>query len=288
MFDHNYKVVVLADGADHTGSLKPLFNIKVAGRLIEHVNIDLLDAANTNDEALQLTTREVLYLSLQNRVKVKHFNDLIVEVVSVDSFETLADDGGSNLLSFCDGVDVLNLDQGFHVFFEQLGKELLKLVSSVELQHRLPVGGIGVVSQVRPHITLQNSQRRRLSNTILPDKTEHLAWPRRRKSVQFECVRSISVGSLTFKTLGQVDNADGLEGAPLDALTATNAQVLSNETNRVSGLDLDAELARHVDRALLAALLLALLGLALVLVDDGDADFVLTLGFHYLRVDKVN
>jgi hypothetical protein len=74
------------------------------------------------------------------------------------------------------------------------------------------------------------------------------------------------VTGVFFHVFGQVDNSDSVERTFLDAQTASDAKVLGDFGHLVGALDFDAEFSGFVDRTDLLALLLALLGLAPVLV----------------------
>lgn len=73
------------------------------------------------------------------------------------------------------------------------------------------------------------------------------------------------------ESLGQVDDLDCFKGASLDAHTAAYAQGFRNEANDGCWEDLDANLASFVDWTRFLALLFALLGLALVGIDDSNS-----------------
>ena len=66
MFDDHHVVVVLANRTNHARGLESLLDVEVGGWLIEHVDVDLLHATDTNNKALELTTGQVLNLTLQN------------------------------------------------------------------------------------------------------------------------------------------------------------------------------------------------------------------------------
>jgi hypothetical protein len=86
--------------------------------------------------------------------------------------------------------------------------------------------------------------------------------------VQLEGVGPVSVRLLALQRLGQVDDLDGLEGTLLDTNAATDAQVLGYVSELGVHCHLNAFFAQLDDGALLLALLSALLGFALLLVDD--------------------
>lgn len=168
----------------------------------------------------------------------------------------------------------MNLDECFHLIFQHSSEELLQLAASEVLKHGLPVWGAFEFSEVRTHVASQNSEGGRFSDTVLTDKTKNLTRAGRRQSVELEGIGSVSVSGLTGQTFGQVNNADSVEGTPLDTLTTTDTERLGNEADGGGWHNLNAELADLVDGALLAALLLALLWLALIRVDNRNSNFV--------------
>jgi hypothetical protein len=89
--------------------------------------------------------------------------------------------------------------------------------------------------------------------------------------MKLETVSAVTMGDLVRKVLGQVDDFNGVKGASFDAHTATDAEMLRNEANSGSRFNLNTEFASLVNRARLGALLLALLGLALIRVNDSDS-----------------
>ena len=66
MFHANNVIIVLGEGADHSGGVETLLHIEVGRGLIEHVDVDFLHAGQTDDKTLELATGEVLHLALQN------------------------------------------------------------------------------------------------------------------------------------------------------------------------------------------------------------------------------
>ena len=90
--------------------------------------------------------------------------------------------------------------------------------------------------------------------------------------MELERVGTISVGDLVLESFGEVDDLDGLVGAALYAHTATDAEVFGDKANFIGLGDLDAELASFVYRTGLGAFERALLGLALVGVDNRNTE----------------
>ena len=116
----------------------------------------------------------------------------------------------------------MNLDECLHLFFQHPGEELLQLATSEVLKHGLPVWWAFEFTQIRTHVASQDSESGRFSDTVLTDKTKHLAGSRRRQSVEFERVGTVSVSGLTGQTFGQVNNTDGIEGTSFNTLTTTD------------------------------------------------------------------
>jgi len=105
--------------------------------------------------------------------------------------------------------------------------------------------------------------------------------------VKLKSVRSISVGNLACKSLGQVDDSDCVERTFFNAHTTANTECFGNEANRGGGRDLDTKFTNFVGRTSLRALLVTLFGFALVRVDDGDSDFFIRgLRFIYHKFSK--
>lgn len=84
------------------------------------------------------------------------------------------------------------------------------------------------------------------------------------------------MGNLLGKAFGQVDDADRVEWAPLNAHTATNAQSFRDEADGAGFCDFNADFASLVDRASFHALKRTLFRLALVRVNDSNAQFLVT------------
>ena len=142
-----------------------------------------------------------------------------------------ADDGSSNLGCFGYGIDILDLDEGFHVLLKLLGEESLQLTSSEEFKDSFPVRRCLKLSQVWFHVTTENTQCSRFTNTIGSDETEHLTSSWDWKSMEFETIGTITVSDILGEILRQVDDFDRVEGTPSDTHTTTNTQVFRDETN---------------------------------------------------------
>ena len=88
--------------------------------------------------------------------------------------------------------------------------------------------------------------------------------------MQLEAVRTVAVGDFLLEVGGQIDDADGVEGAFFGTDAAADAQALGNEGDFAVRRDFDAELACAHHGARFLAFLPAFLGLALVAIYDGD------------------
>ena len=172
----------------------------------------------------------------------------------------------------CNRIDILGFDKCLHVLLEHFSEEGLQLTATEVLQHFFPLGRLFEVAQIRPHVAAQNAEGRRLADAVRTHESQHLAGTWGRKSVQLEAVSAVPVRHLTLQAFGQVDDFDGLEGAALDAHTTTNTHVLGDHANCRRGFHINAQFALLIDRAGLDALLPALLGLALIGVDDCDSE----------------
>jgi hypothetical protein len=91
--------------------------------------------------------------------------------------------------------------------------------------------------------------------------------------VQLKAVSSISVSDLVLKSLWKVDNLNGLVRTSLDTHTASDAECFRDETNFAGFSDINADLSSFVDGTSLCALEGALLGFALVGVNNCDSQF---------------
>lgn len=120
-----------------------------------------------------------------------------------------------------------------------------------------------MTAQVWLELSAEDLQGGTLSNTVGSDKTQDLARPRHRQTMQLEAVGAITVGDLALEVGGQVDDGDGLEGALLGADTTTNAERLGDEGQAIGRGDLNAELSAADNGARLFALLTTFSGATL-------------------------
>ena len=165
-------------------------------------------------------------MTLKNFVKLKLFNSCLEKVFFVKHSEPAAYNSSTDFWLFCDRIDVLNLDKSLHVIFKHAGKELLQFTATEVFKDFFPFWWLGKFSEVRSHITAQNTQGCRLSNTVSTHETKNLASSRNWKSVQLEAIGTISMGDLRLEPLGEIDNFDSLERTPFDAHTTANTEVL--------------------------------------------------------------
>ena len=87
------------------------------------------------------------------------------------------------------------------------------------------------------------------------------------------------MGCLAVQSFWQVDNADGLERTPFDALTATDTHSFRNVADLTVLGNLDTLFALLVQWTNLGTLLCALIGLALVRIDDRNPQLIVA--FHF-------
>lgn len=93
--------------------------------------------------------------------------------------------------------------------------------------------------------------------------------------MQLEAVSAITMSHLFFESLGQVNDLDCLEGAALNTHTTSDTQVLRDEADFGRRSDFDAHFTGLVDWASLLALLPALLGFALIWVNNCDSELLI-------------
>lgn len=96
--------------------------------------------------------------------------------------------------------------------------------------------------------------------------------------MELERICTVAVGNLFAESFGQVDDLDGFVGAAFYAHTAADAEGLGHEADGGFVGDLDAHFSLFVDGAGFGAFLVALLGFALVRVDDSNSKLILA--FH--------
>jgi hypothetical protein len=70
----------------------------------------MLNASNTNNKALELTTRQMTDFSLQNTLKIKCFDYFTEYTFLVEGLKSLSNNDFTDLRVLRDRVDVLNLD----------------------------------------------------------------------------------------------------------------------------------------------------------------------------------
>jgi len=160
----------------------------------------------------------------------------------------------------------------------------LQLITSEIFEDGLPLGWVIECAQIRLKIATENSQCGGLTNTIGAHKTENLTGTWCGKSMQLKTVSSITMSYIISETFRQINNLNSLEGALFDTHTATDAHLLSDETDLAGWGHFDTHFALLVKWAGLGTLLLAFFGFALVRVYDGDSELVLS--FHCCRVSQ--
>lgn len=170
-------------------------------------------------------------MALKNFLEFELFNCVFKQVLLIEGAQSPAHDSFCYVCLFRHRIDILDFDKCLHVLLKHARKEGLKLVAAEELEDFPPFRGLVKVAQVRPHVATQNTEGRRLANTVSAHETQDLACSGSRQSVQFEAVGSVAVRHLTLKALRQIDDFDRLEGTPLDAHAAAVAKVLRDEAD---------------------------------------------------------
>mmetsp|Transcript_30853 Transcript_30853/g.75673 ORF Transcript_30853/g.75673 Transcript_30853/m.75673 type:complete len:285 (-) Transcript_30853:192-1046(-) len=274
MLDDNNVVVLLEKRTDRLGGLDTLLHIQVRRRLVKHVDISLLNSHNSNGKALKLSTREILDPTQLHVLEIEKIDHHLLIVVSTLCLQHLPNDA---LDSLRDVVHVLRLDDGLDRVFKHAREEVLELRATEVCQDFSPIGRIVELSKVGLQLASKHLESSALSRTVGSHEPQHLPWPRHRHPVQLERIGPIAVSGLLLHILGKVDDLNGAEGALLDANTAPDAELLRNPSDLAGGRDLHAQLAHADHGAELVAFLSALLGLALLVVNDGDTRKLLVL-----------
>lgn len=257
--------------SDTFGSSESLLDIQVRTGLIQHVYGFLLHGDNQDGKSLELTTGQVIDVSVQKMGKIQ----LLEQYVADSSFVLL----GNNILEFTldklgDRVDVLGLDGGLELVFQELGEEVLEFRTSEVLDDISPIRRVFKVTQIGLDLVGQDLEGSGLSCTITSDQSEDLTGSGGGKSVKLETVGTITMGSKLAEVSRKIDNLDGFEWALLDAETATDTEIFRDVAKFGGGGDFDTEFAGLVDGAALSTFLLALLGLAFISVDNGNSELV--------------
>ena len=252
-----------------------MFHIQVGTRLIEHVDLHILDTGHSNSEALQFSTRKLADLPFKNLLEVELFYGLGHHAFLVLGGQNLVDEGFRDL-AFGDAVNVLNFGQSLHIVFEQPFEVILELAAAEVSQDLFPLWRILVSAEVGLQGATEDSQRRGFADSVCSDQAENFSWPWHRESMKLETVGAVSMSDLFREAFGQVDNLDGFEGATLDAQPTAEAHGFRYVADLGRSVYFNANFARFVNRACLLALLGALFRLALVGVDNRDSQLIVS------------
>jgi len=119
--------------------VQTLLDVEVAGGLVEHVDVRLLDHTDGDGKALKLTPREVSNLTGLHIGEVEVKND----AVSVLLLVLVGHDFSNNTLdSLRDVINILGLDDSLEVVFQNLGEVVLELGATEVAENFLPVRGV--------------------------------------------------------------------------------------------------------------------------------------------------
>lgn len=122
VLDDNDVVIITEQRPDDASSAQTLLNIKVGRRLIEHVDIGLLDADGANGESLKLTTREQVDVTVHKMVQLQSLDHLLGVAQCGTAPEQVANALLRAANSLGDLIDILGLDNSLEVVLEKLGK----------------------------------------------------------------------------------------------------------------------------------------------------------------------
>lgn len=85
-------------------------------------------------------------------------------------------------------------------------------------------------SKVRLLLSRENLEGRTLPDTVRSNESEHLSGPWGRETVKLKRVGRVTVSDLRFEVCWQVDDVDGLEGAPVKATRVSFYSMLLRRT----------------------------------------------------------
>jgi hypothetical protein len=115
VLDNDDVVVITEERADDQSGAQTLLDIEVRGRLVEHVDIGLLDGDSSNSETLELTTRKEVDVTVHNVVQLKDVGHLF----HVAERGSALDEVSNTLVRASNGpwdlVHILRLDHGLEV-----------------------------------------------------------------------------------------------------------------------------------------------------------------------------
>ncbi len=134
VLDNDDIVVWTEKRSDDGGSLETLLDIKVGRRLVEHVDIGLLDTDSSDSETLKLSTGKECDIAVHNVVELKNVTNLL-EVIHLGS---ALDQGLDTLVCCANGlwnlVDILRFDNSLQIVLKELCEVVYGLVSWILLR----------------------------------------------------------------------------------------------------------------------------------------------------------
>ena len=222
VFNNDDIVVGLRQRANDTSSSQTLLDIQVRGGLVKHVNIGFLDTDSSDGKSLQLTTRELVNLTVHEMAEFEGVQNLVQVAQRGAAFQKALNRPLRATDSLRDLIDILRLDDGLQVILEDLGEVVLELGASEVLDHVVPIRGVFVAAQVGLELAAENLQCRALSNTVGSDQTQNVSRSGHRQTVELEAVGRVSMGDLRLEIGRQVDNRDSAERALLRADTTSD------------------------------------------------------------------
>lgn len=122
VLDDNDVVVITEQRANDLGSAQSLLDIEVGRRLVEHVDVGLLDANGTNGETLKLTTRKMTNVTVHNMVELEDIGDLLGSLQGVSALDKMADTSVGATDSLGNLINVLRLDNSLEIVLQKLGE----------------------------------------------------------------------------------------------------------------------------------------------------------------------
>ena len=92
------------------------------------------------------------------------------------------------------------------------------------LENFFPVRWIVISSKIGLQFSTKYFQGCALANAVCPNQSQHLAWTRHRKPVNLETVGRVSMGNLSLKIGGKINDVDCSEWTFLRADPTSDAK----------------------------------------------------------------
>mmetsp|Transcript_1662 Transcript_1662/g.3485 ORF Transcript_1662/g.3485 Transcript_1662/m.3485 type:complete len:275 (-) Transcript_1662:506-1330(-) len=156
---------------NHMSRSQPLLDIEIGRGFIEHVHIGHLHCHRCNGKSLQLSPTQHSNITIQH---MSQFRLLMSpsETIPIFLFRPiiLLFENIPHKTPHCSGnmINILRFNGSFNIILQNLGKVILKIRSTKVYQNFLPVGGTIESSQIGFHLSSENFECSRFTDTVGP------------------------------------------------------------------------------------------------------------------------